>query len=139
MLRRVVVPSACTDFLSQVHSASCTNELDIAFNDFSESFLDWGVFDSGNKQKFEFDKLAGWICKGLGWTMHDRFICMQFNFQHYYYPCHTDGCGFLKPKLMGGDGFGDQIAVLQLRGGETSVFIAGEAPNGKWLAVQFTV
>ena len=110
MLRRVVVPSACTDFLSQVHSASCTNdlvlshwghsnrqeeansrtfysgpsyfpeimkseqqtelmkqlqdpsligvaaegtvrlaELDIAFNDFSESFLDWGVVDSGNK------------------------------------------------------------------------------------------
>ena len=66
----------------------------------------------------------------LNWKLDTNFLCMQFNFQHYLFPAHTDGCGFLQPKLNGGEGFGNQNAVAQLREtGETWVYIVAPVPG----------
>ena len=54
---------------------------------------------------------------------------------------HTDGCGFLQPKLNGGEGFGEQIAVVQLRGtGETWVYIVAPVPGtSQFIGIKFLV
>ena len=78
--------------------------------------------------------MAGSLC----WKLDSRYVCFQFNFQHFFFPAHTDGCGFPQRKLLGGDGFGNQIAVLQLKGGDTWVNIVGEVPHTEsWLELSF--
>ena len=65
---------------------------------------------------------------------------MQFNFQHYFYPPHTDGCGFLQPKLIGRDGFGNEIAILQPKGFDTRVYFVGQVPHSdKYVGLNFKV
>jgi hypothetical protein len=53
----------------------------------------------------------------------------SFNFQRNDFPAHNDGCGgLIQPNLLGGDGFGDQIAVLTLKR-QNELFIANESPQ----------
>ena len=59
----------------------------------------------------------------------------------YFFPAHTDGCGFLQPNLNGGKGFGEQVAVVQLRGtGETWVYIVALVPGtSQFIGIKFLV
>ena len=45
----------------------------------------------------------------LNWKLDTNFLCMQFNFQHYQVPAHTDRCVFFQPKLNGGEGLGTKL------------------------------
>ena len=74
--------------------------------------------------------LASWvIMSSQNWPAGNNYFIWQFNFPYYLFPAHTDGCGFLKPKLTGGEGFGHNIAVVQLKGtGNTWVFVMAEVP-----------
>ena len=102
-------------------------KLETAYEDLQASFVIWDALEHANntgEKKWDFSLFAFFIAMALNWKLDTNFLCMQFNFQHYLFPAHTDGCGFLQPKLNGGEGFGNQIAVAQLRGtGETWVYI----------------
>ena len=110
-------------------SKAIERDLDVGFCDLAQSFVDWSEKTDRGEDKFEFGMFAHFVSMALGWKVQ-KLACWQFNFQHYLFPAHTDGCGFLKPKLSGGEGFGDQIAVAQLWGtGATWVLVVGEVPN----------
>ena len=98
-----------------------------AYDDLALSFLPWDTADENGKLKWEFSKFGWVIATSLNWKLEEH-ACLQFNFQHNNFPAHTDGCGLLQPRLLGGDGFGEQIAVLTLKGAN-ELFLANEVPN----------
>ena len=62
-----------------------------------------------------------------GWEFKENFYALQFTYQHnQIFPPHVDFSGQLRGNLLGGDGFGEQISIVQLRGCESWVFIPSE-------------
>ena len=114
---------------------------DCAFNDLEASFVDSLEKDEHGEATFEFDLFSWLIMSSLNWPTEKRYFVWQFNFQHYLFPAHTDGCGFLKPKLNGGEGFGHKFAVEQLKGtGDTWVFVVAEVPGtNRSIGIKFCV
>ena len=121
----------------------CSNT---ALKHLGEIFVNWNAakdeYMPGSDLKWDFKMFASFVAMALNWRLDNSFGCWQFNFQHYFFPAHTDGCGFLQPKLNGGEGFGEQIAVVQLRGtGETWVYIVAPIPTctSQFIGIKFLV
>ena len=68
------------------------------------------------------------LANALGWTLDSKGFCLQANYQHHVFPPHTDKRSRLLPGLKGGDGFGQQIGILQLRGEGSTVYIGFQDP-----------
>ena len=88
------------------------------------SFFAW----DDNTLKLQFEHFVWLISSLCNWDIDAGMHCLQFNYQHCPFAPHVDGTGILQPKLMGGDGFGDQIAVVNVRG-DSWLFVASEVPN----------
>lgn len=77
--------------------------------------------------------LAEHIATAQGWELSDDCYALQFNYQHTTsFPPHIDSPGPLKDNLFGGDGFGDQIAILQLRGSESWTCASVQSSTLHW-------
>ena len=78
-----------------------------------------------------------------GWDLNDKFYALQFNYQHsQFFAPHIDFPGQLKENLLGGDGFGEQICIAQVRGSESWVFIASQVQGlipPKYVGVKFPI
>ena len=92
--------------------------------DLGISFFAW----DDNTLKLQFEHFVWLISSLCNWDIDAGMHCLQFNYQHCPFAPHVDGTGILQPKLMGGDGFGDQIAVVNVRG-DSWLFVASEVPN----------
>lgn len=68
------------------------------------------------------------LANALGWTLDSKGYCLQANYQHHVFPPHTDERTVLMPSLKGGDGFGQQIGILQLRGEGSTMYVGFQDP-----------
>ena len=77
-------------------------------------------------ERMQCERYAHLMAEVTGQELSPEFYSLQFNNQHNFFPAHCDSCTLLKEDLMGGDGFGNSISVLQLRGVDSWLYIAGE-------------
>lgn len=109
------------------------SKLDAAFDFLSSKCIKF-------KKSLDHEFLCFTIACALGWQVDDLVHALQFNFQHQTFPPHIDDSGFLQQELRGGDGFGKQIGIAQLRGKKAMFYVAGIVPEvfpAKILGVKF--
>ena len=109
---------------SEYEVAMLNAKLMAAHEDLARSFFVWDE----NNLKIQFEHFVWLISSLCNWDIDSGMHCLQFNYQHSPFSPHIDGTGILQPKLMGGDGFGDQISVVNIKGGSW-LFFAAQVPN----------
>ena len=88
----------------------------VVHGDLGRSFFAW----DDNTLKLQLEHFVWLIYSLRNWDIDAGMRCP--------FARHVDGTGILQPKLMGGDGFGDQFAVVNVRG-DSWLFFASEVPN----------